>query len=140
MADIFSRKKRSEIMSKIRGSGNKDTELAMISILRKGHITGWRRHQSILGKPDFTFSRARLLIFVDGCFWHSCSSHSVHPKNNKYFWKQKLEGNKRRDRKVTRTLRSQGWHVLRIWEHELSNPTKVRNRVNFILSKSYIKK
>lgn len=73
MADIFTKAKRSEIMSQIRGSGNKGTELALAKLFRKHGITGWQRNQPLFGKPDFTFRRQRVVVFVDGCFWHGCS-------------------------------------------------------------------
>jgi DNA mismatch endonuclease (patch repair protein) len=81
---------------------------------------GWRRHYPLFGKPDFVFPKLKLAIFVDGCFWHCCPRHSNLPVNNGPFWKRKLDANQRRDRLVSRTLRKQGWRVLRIWEHELS--------------------
>jgi len=135
MADVFTRKKRSEVMGKIRGQGNKDTELAMIALLRKHHITGWRRHQNLMGKPDFTFPLQHLVVFVDGCFWHRCPIHATYPKNNSEFWENKLEGNKRRDRLVSRRLRALGWYVIRVWEHELRKPDLVATRIEKVLAK-----
>jgi DNA mismatch endonuclease, patch repair protein len=126
MADVFTKAKRSEVMSKIRGKGNKDTEVALAKLFRANGITGWRRHYPIEGKPDFAFPKHKLAVFVDGCFWHGCPKHGVQPKGNKEFWLTKLEANKARDRKVNRLLRSSGWHVLRIWEHDL---TKLRRHV-----------
>jgi len=120
MPDVFTKAKRSEVMSRIRGRGNKDTELALIKLLRQQHITGWRRNQSVFGKPDFIFPAAKLAVFADGCFWHACPKHSNMPANNRAFWKRKLTANKLRDQLVARTLRSQGWRVLRIWEHDLA--------------------
>lgn len=79
----------------------------------------------MLGKPDFVFPKQKVALFVDGCFWHGCPKHSCAPKNNQGFWKKKLEGNKVRDRFVTRELRKMGWKVVRVWEHELKNPEKV---------------
>jgi DNA mismatch endonuclease (patch repair protein) len=119
MPDVFSKAKRSEVMSRIRGSGNRDTELAMIRFLRSHRLSGWRRKQPVFGRPDFVFPRERVAIFVDGCFWHSCPIHSTVPRNNQAFWKEKLRRNKSRDRVVLRTLRASGWRVLRIWEHDL---------------------
>jgi len=119
MPDVFTKAKRSEVMSRIRGRGNKGTEVLLAGLLRKNGITGWRRHLSIFGKPDFAFPRQRVAIFVDGCFWHGCPKHSSMPVNNRLFWEAKLSANKRRDRLVTKTLRQLGWSVLRIWEHEL---------------------
>ena len=74
----------------------------------------------MFGKPDFVFRKLKLAVFVDGCFWHGCQQHSNIPLNNRSFWKRKFKKNKRRDAIVIRTLRSRGWHVLRVWEHELS--------------------
>lgn len=114
-------------MSRIKGKGNKDTELAMIQILRKHHISGWRRNQTVLGKPDFVFLKQKVALFVDGCFWHGCSKpkHSNMPKNNQEFWAKKLQQNRDRDRYVSHELRKAGWKVVRVWEHELKYPDKV---------------
>lgn len=123
-------------MARIRGRGNKNTELALVKMLRAHGITGWRRHQSLFGKPDFTFRKERLVIFVDGCFWHGCPLHSNTPVNNRLFWKRKLGTNKVRDRIVTQTLRGQGWLVIRIWEHELSkNPDKCIRKISLAFAR-----
>lgn len=120
MPDVFTSTKRSQVMSQIRGRDNKATELALMGFFKLNRITGWRRHLPVYGKPDFVFPKLRLAVFVDGCFWHSCPKHANMPVNNRSFWRRKLEANKIRDRLVIRTLRQQGWHVLRVWEHELS--------------------
>ena len=88
MADVFTKAKRSEVMSRIRGRGNKDTELALAKVMRTGGITGWRRNQKVFGKPDFVFRKARMAVFVDGCFWHACPKHSNMPASNRAFWKK----------------------------------------------------
>jgi DNA mismatch endonuclease (patch repair protein) len=131
MADIFNKSKRSAVMSRIRSRGNKATELALMKIFRVHHITGWRRHRPVIGKPDFIFPKSRLAVFVDGCFWHGCPRHATRPKGNAAFWQRKLSRNKLRDRQVNRTLRQSGWHVLRIWEHELArrNETQLLRRL-----------
>src|SRR2546426_1147300 len=116
MADVFSIKKRSQVMSRIRSSGNKDTERALVRLFRKEGISGWRRRWPLAGKPDFVFLEARLAIFVDGCFWHGCLKHSRPPKSNQAYWRAKMIRNKARDRSVSRTLRMKGWRVMRIWE------------------------
>lgn len=121
MTDVFTKEKRSEVMSRIRGKGNKDTELVMLRILRSNHLAGWRRNQPLLGKPDFVFSKQKVALFVDGCFWHGCPLHSNMPKNNHEFWKKKLTGNKKRDEFVSSELAKLGWQVVRIWEHDLAN-------------------
>jgi DNA mismatch endonuclease (patch repair protein) len=119
MPDVFSQQKRSEVMARIRGSGNRDTELRLIGLFRKYRISGWRRHWPLFGHPDFVFPKLRLVVFVDGCFWHGCPRHFAPPKTRQAFWHAKITGNKTRDRKVSRFLRSDGWQVLRLWEHDL---------------------
>ena len=120
MPDVFTKAKRSEVMSRIRGRGNTDTELALLRIFRKHHISGWRRNQKVFGKPDFLFRRNRLAVFVDGCFWHGCPKHCKIPAGNRVFWKKKFAANKARDHCVNRELRKLGWRVVRIWEHDLA--------------------
>ena len=107
---------RKEIMSSIRGKGNKTTELKLLALLKENHVAGWRRHFEILGKPDFAFPRQRLAVFVDGC--PRCYQQ---PKRNTKFWKNKILVNKARDKRVSRALRSGGWSVCRIWECDLKN-------------------
>ncbi len=120
MPDIFTKAKRSEVMSRIRSHGNRGTELRLIALMRADGITGWRRNAPLFGKPDFVFRSARLAVFVDGCFWHACPRHATMPRNNRAFWEAKLTRNAARDREVTRTLRKAGWRVLRVWECALS--------------------
>jgi len=131
VVDIFTKAKRSEVMSQIRGHGNKATELRMINLFRTLHITGWRRHQHLFGNPDFVFQKRRIALFVDGCFWHCCPKHSTKPRSNVAFWQKKLTANIERDKLVKRTLRQAGWRVLRIWEHELKpkNTTRLAVRL-----------
>ena len=120
MSDVFTKRKRSEVMSCVRGRGNKATELVLAALFRQHRITGWRRHQPLFGKPDFIFLKAKLAVFVDGCFWHGCPTHGTKPATNRAFWNRKLTRNKLRDRLVNQTLRADGWSVLRIWQHELT--------------------
>jgi DNA mismatch endonuclease (patch repair protein) len=120
MSDVFSKRKRSEIMSRVRSRRNERTELELIRQFRQNGITGWRRNQKLFGAPDFVFPRQRVAVFVDGCFWHSCPTHRSTPATNRRFWTEKLRRNQIRDGLVTRTLRRRGWSVLRIWQHELN--------------------
>lgn len=119
MADVFSSRKRSAIMSRVRSRGNKATEIALIKLLRRHRIVGWRRSSAVFGNPDFVFPKCRLAVFVDGCFWHGCPLHASQPATNRAFWKAKLTRNKSRDLLVARTLRRRGWRVFRVWQHEL---------------------
>lgn len=118
MSDVFTKEKRSAVMALIRGSGNKDTELRMIALFRALGISGWRRNSTLFGKPAFVFTKERVAVFVDGCFWHRHAGckFSYTPKSRIEFWLPKFERNVARDRVVTRTLRKAGWRVVRIWE------------------------
>ena len=136
MPDVFTKAKRSEVMSRIRGGGNKDTELALMKLFRQHCITGWRRNQKIFGKPDFIFRQARLALFVDGCFWHGCPKHGTKPASNSAYWRLKFERNKARDRDVNSRLRKLGWQVVRIWQHELRNSQRVAKKIYRYLSPS----
>src|ERR1043166_3571300 len=93
-------------MSRVRSSGNRATEQKLIKLFRANGIIGWRRRFPLFGRPDFVFPRSRVVVFVDGCFWHGCKNprHAALPKKNAAFWRQKLGSNKIRDRLVTRTL------------------------------------
>jgi DNA mismatch endonuclease (patch repair protein) len=128
--DVFDPRKRSMVMSLIRSKGNKGTELALASLMRRARITGWRRHIQLPGKPDFTFREKRLTVFVDGCFWHKCPRCYREPKSRKDYWVEKIRRNQERDRKWNRVLRSKGWAVIRIWECELEKePAKQLQRI-----------
>jgi DNA mismatch endonuclease (patch repair protein) len=136
VADVFSREKRSEVMSRIRGRGNRATELAFAKLLRAEKITGWRRHLPLPGRPDFAFRRFKVAVFVDGCFWHCCPRCSNRPANNREFWAKKLDLNVERDRRVNEALANLGWNVVRIWEHELKHPAAVVDRVAHTLAEA----
>jgi DNA mismatch endonuclease (patch repair protein) len=126
MVDILSVSQRSALMARVRGAGNASTELRLIAVFKASGITGWRRRWPLEGKPDFAFPKHRLVVFVDGCFWHGCPLHATQPKTNREFWREKIARNQFRDRTVTRTLIAGGWRVLRIWEHELALKNSAR--------------
>jgi len=108
---------RSRCMSLIRAK-NTGPELLLRKALWADGLR-FRLKSSLLGRPDIVFLGKRLAIFVDGCFWHGCPHHGVRPKTNRDFWRKKLSANISRDARVTERLRADGWHVLRIWEHEI---------------------
>ncbi|MFY1654006.1 very short patch repair endonuclease [Solwaraspora sp. WMMB762] len=79
----------------------------------------FRIHDARLpGRPDVVFTRARLAVFVDGCFWHCCPEHGTLPRNNRDWWQAKLDRNVARDRAKDAALADLGWTVLHVWEHE----------------------
>ena len=136
MADVFSSEKRSEVMSKIRSAGNRSTEQKLASLLRLHKISGWRRNYPAFGKPDFVFPAFRIVVFVDGCFWHSCPlrGHCQIPKTRTEWWTNKLNRTRARDRKVVRVLRANGWAVARIWEHSLAKPLRTIRRLQKLVA------
>jgi DNA mismatch endonuclease (patch repair protein) len=82
------------------------------------------------------FDKQKLIVFVDGCFWHGCPHcKRIRPKTSKEYWNKKIEGNITRDKKVRNRLRRSGWSVLRVWEHQLKNPEIVIQRLNKHLEK-----
>ncbi len=76
---------------------------------------------------DLVFTRQKVAVFVDGCFWHMCQEHGSLPASNRLWWAEKLARNVERDRETDATLREAGWAVVRIWEHE--DPVRGARRV-----------
>lgn len=119
MADVVSEEKRKEIMSKVRSSGNRSTELLLITLFKNAKITGWRRNYRVKGHPDFVFIPERIAIFVDGCFWHGHNCRNTRPQSNVQYWEKKRNRNIVHDRDVNLLFQNRGWKVIRIWECEL---------------------
>lgn len=125
-------------MSAIRSQENRDTELALVTIFKRNRITGWRRNVPLPGKHDFVFWRARLGMFVDGCFWHGRPLHGRTPNSNREYWMPKLARNCARDFAVTRELRRRGWRVMRMWEHALHHPERIAAQCRRTLLRSAV--
>ena len=126
MADVFSRKKRSWIMSRIR-SKNTSIDRRMREML-SGAGARFEMYPDLFGSPDFQVGK-RVLVFCDGDFWHGYR-YAEKKRPAKKYWREKIEGNMRRDRKVSRKLRRDGWSVLRIWEHDIKkNPDKCMKKI-----------
>ena len=121
---------RSEIMSRVKNK-NSAAELALRSAL---HALGlrYRLHRRVEGIAcDIVFSAARIVIFVDGCFWHGCPKHATFPKTNRAYWLPKLLENKARDKRQSNRLRKAGWRVIRVWEHDCLPPgSRIVARIN----------
>ena len=115
-------------MSRIRGKGT-SPERALVRGLRSCGLYFTRHPKDLPGRPDVVFRRLRIAVFVDGDFWHGWRfplwEHKLSPK-----WREKIAANRRRDRKNFRRLRRDGWHVIRLWEHQIEQtPEKCLNRV-----------
>jgi len=108
-------------MSSVKSKGNSSTELALIKIFKANNISGWRRHQPVVGHPDFVFWEKKIAVFADGCFWHGHKCRNTEPKDNRDFWKQKIKRNMLRDKKHNYSLKNSGWIVIRFWECEINS-------------------
>jgi DNA mismatch endonuclease (patch repair protein) len=118
MTDIFSKKKRSEIMSKVR---SKDSKIE-IEFRKKLWGAGFRYRKNsskYFGKLDLVLPKYKTVIFIDSCFWHGCPKHGIIPETRKKFWKTKIERNKKRDKEVNWHYKKGSWKIIRIWEHNL---------------------
>jgi len=118
MTDIFSKKKRSEIMSKIR---SKDSKIE-VEFRKKLWQAGFRYRKNAtkyFGKPDLVLPKYKAVIFIDSCFWHGCKRHGSMPQTRKKFWEEKIARNKQRDKEVNRHYKKVNWKIFRIWEHEI---------------------
>jgi DNA mismatch endonuclease, patch repair protein len=117
MADRVSKEDRSKIMKSIR-SVSKLEDIICKELWRRG-IRFRRNVKSLYGNPDIAIKKYKVVIFIDSCFWHFCPDHGHIPKSNFNYWTVKLQKNKNRDRKVNEYYISQGWNLMRIWEHEI---------------------
>lgn len=109
-------------LSSVRGRNNKTTELRLRLALVRARIRGWRLHaRDLPGSPDFIFPRKKIVLFVDGCFWHGCPRCGHIPRTNTDFWRAKIRRNSERDVRNIEKLKEVGFRVIRIWEHELKD-------------------
>jgi len=119
MTDIFTKEKRSEIMSKIKNKWTKP-ERKMHSML-KGVKIKHKMHPKVKGNPDIIIKDNDLAIFIHGCFWHRCAKCYKKPTSNESYWTRKIKNNVKRDKKNIRMLKSNGWKVMCLWEHDVMN-------------------
>ena len=134
MADVFTPEKRSWVMSRIR-SRNTGIEIRMRDILEQAGC-GFVMHPKMYGNPDFAIPQIRITIFCDGDFWHGYK-YWDRKRPAKKFWRDKIEGNMRRDAAVSRKLRRGGWSVMRFWEHDIvGNPDRCAKRIKRMIRKS----
>jgi DNA mismatch endonuclease (patch repair protein) len=126
MADIFSKQKRSEIMSKVRSKNTKPEETVRKYLFSQGFR--YRKNvKKLPGSPDIVLSKYKTVIFVNGCFWHGhdCPKGKL-PQTNKEKWQKKIEENKKRDEKNYKLLQEAGWNVIVVWECELKNKKSLK--------------
>jgi len=132
MPDIFSKEKRSQIMSKIRGR-NTGIEKKLLKAMHASGIKGFEYQKRMLGNPDFVFEKQKIAVFCDGDFWHGYNFKKWSRKLNK-FWFDKISRNIKRDREVAKQLKKEGWKVVRIWGHHIKgDPEKCLNKIIMVL-------
>jgi DNA mismatch endonuclease, patch repair protein len=141
MADIFTKDKRSDIMSRIH---SKDTspEIRVRKYLY-AHGFRYRLHKKDLpGKPDLVLSKYKMAVFVNGCFWHGhdckIGSGSRRPQVNYEYWNRKIEGNMQRDRQHDIQLKEQGWDTLIVWECQTSSEASLHQSLAPLLSRAEV--
>ncbi len=120
MSDIWTKSKRSEVMSKIRSASTKPEKIVRSFLFNHG-LRFRLNVKSLPGKPDLVLKKYGTVIFVNGCFWHlhkNCSEGRI-PNTNRAFWKKKLENNVNRDRININELGKLGWKVIVVWECEI---------------------
>jgi DNA mismatch endonuclease (patch repair protein) len=124
--DNISKEKRSKIMSSIHSKDTKPEITLRDALSAKG-----LKFETNYGseKIDIAFPTDKLAIFIDGCFWHGCPIHSHKIGTNEAYWQAKLQKNKERDKIKTAKLKSEGWIVLRFWEHELTDIDTVVSKI-----------
>ena len=127
-------------MSRIRDRDTKP-ELDIRRRLFSHGLKGYRLRPKLPGKPDIVFGKAKVAVFIDGCFWHGCPKCYARPASRRNYWDEKLIRNVARDKIVNKSLKKMGWTTLRFWEHETKdNPDRIiarlRNALNATLSKN----
>jgi len=133
MTDVLTPKQRKYNMSRIRGK-NTNPEKKIRKLLWSQGIRGYRIHYNLLGKPDLVFIRKKIVIFIDGCFWHKCPLCFHEPNTRNEFWMNKINSNVERDLKISKKLKEDGWTVLRFWEHEIiKEPDSVIKKIIEVL-------
>lgn len=121
------------------GNRSRDTKPEM-AVRRRAHARGLRYRVDIRPEPtlnrraDLVFTRAKVALFVDGCFWHGCPEHHTVSKTNARYWATKVAGNMARDAETDRLLTAAGWTIIRAWEHE--EPDAVVEHLAAVLAKA----
>jgi DNA mismatch endonuclease, patch repair protein len=135
MTDVFTKEKRREIMQSVRRQGTRPEE-SVARMLKLQRIRFQQQPDHLPGRPDFLFADTKLVLFVHGCFWHGhhrCKKGTSLSKTDPEYWLAKIKRNQRRDRRVTRQLRSLGYQVYTIWECQVTNrhslPARIKNRL-----------
>ncbi len=122
--DTLSKKQRSILMSKIRSVSSIEILGKKLAIFKAGCRL---RHQpkNLFGNPDYANKAKKVIVRIQGCWFHGCPKHSKIPKTNKIFWTKKFKRNKERDKEVYNYYRKLGWKIINVWEHDIRKSVKI---------------
>lgn len=140
MSDNLKPDDRKRTMQAVKSKGTR-LEKRLFATLAGMGINGWKKNvKSIAGKPDIAFLNQKVAIFVDGCFWHGCPHcHRKLPETNRVYWKRKINRNVELARFYNEQLSQDGWTVIRIWEHEITDTAKLKSRMKELKSGKFEK-
>jgi len=134
MPDMYDKETRSRVMSCIRSKDTK-AEIAFRKALWRSGVRGYRVHCKMPGKPDVVFTRKKVIVFIDGDFWHGYLWKALGKIPPEGYWQKKIAGNMQRDDRQNEQYRNDGWTVIRFWEHEILSDVeycvqKVKEQLN----------
>ena len=137
MTDVYTKSKRSEIMSRVKNRRTAPEDEIAVLLKRLG-VKYQRNVSDLPGQPDFVIKSKKTVVFVNGCFWHghpNCKRGKF-PDSNRTFWENKIAKNKRRDRRIAVKLRKKGWHIITVWQCRLRKPKQIEKRFLRVLNKT----
>ena len=139
--DIWSKKKRSAVMAKIKGKDTKPEWIVRRYLFSRGYR--YRKNvKGLPGTPDIVLRKYGIVIFIHGCFWHGHEVDGTMPKTNREFWKNKIEGNKLRDERNKEELRKMGWSVIIVWECQLKPAVRQQTllEIEYYINHTYLER
>lgn len=120
--DNLTKDQRRKNMQNIRSSGTKP-EVIIMTALKKQKVYFTAHVKEVFGCPDIVFKRKKIAVFVDSDFWHGNKKRFIMPKTNEEYWTKKIKRNIQRDKEVNLYLKTSGWKVIRLWEHDVKKHT-----------------
>ncbi len=137
--DIWSKEKRSAVMSRIRSKDTKPEWIVRRYLFSRGYR--YRKHvKGLPGTPDVVLRKYGVVIFIHGCFWHGHEADGHLPRTNASYWREKIERNRQRDIRAKETLKQMGWKVMTIWECQLKPAVREQtlHEMEYLLNRSYL--
>lgn len=133
--DNLTEEQRKKNMQNIRSKGTKPERIVEKKLKERG-IYFTTHQKKVFGKPDITFLRKKIAVFIDSDFWHKHPENFQMPKTNREYWEKKIQRNVERDTEVNKTLKEQGWNIIRVWASEIKkDPEECVERIISALNK-----